>query len=114
MLGNRVLTDNALLLVRPSHNASHMNDLAETTEHPPTLRRAEPPRVDVHVDLYAISHNLQAIKAEIARRPTRMGDPEAGARLLGRSRGRAAAGAVMCSKMGASKRTPASGILSVA
>jgi hypothetical protein len=48
-----------------------MNDLAETTEHPPTFRQAEPPRVDVHVDLYAISHDLQAIKAEIALRPTR-------------------------------------------
>jgi hypothetical protein len=48
-----------------------MNDLADTTERPPTLMQAEPPRVNVHVDLYAISRDLQAIKVEIARRPTR-------------------------------------------
>ena len=48
-----------------------MNDLADTTERPPTLRQTEPPRVNVHVDLYAISRDLQAIKDEIARRPTR-------------------------------------------
>lgn len=47
-----------------------MNDLAETTERPP-IRQAKPPRVNVHVDLYAISGDLQAIKDEIARRPTR-------------------------------------------
>jgi hypothetical protein len=35
-----------------------MNDLAETTEHPLTVRQAEPPRVDVRVDLYAIRRDL--------------------------------------------------------
>ena len=30
-----------------------------------------PPRVAVHVDLHAISRDLQEIKAEIARRPAR-------------------------------------------
>jgi hypothetical protein len=48
-----------------------MNDLADATERSPTLRQAEPPRVNVHVDLYAISRDLQAIKDELARRPTR-------------------------------------------
>jgi hypothetical protein len=48
-----------------------MNDLPDTTARPPTLRQAEPPRVNVHVDLYAISRDLQTIKDEIARRPTR-------------------------------------------
>jgi hypothetical protein len=43
-----------------------MNDLADTTEHPPALIQAGPPRVNVHVDLHAISRDLQAIKSEIA------------------------------------------------
>jgi hypothetical protein len=48
-----------------------MSNLADPTEHPLIVSQAEPPRVDVHVDLHAISHDLQAIKAVIALRPTR-------------------------------------------
>jgi len=48
-----------------------MSNLADPTVHPPIVSQAESPRVNVHVDLYAISHDLQTIKAEIARRPTR-------------------------------------------
>jgi hypothetical protein len=48
-----------------------MNDLADTTERPPIVRQAEPPRVNVHVDLYAISRDLQAIKAESHYGPPR-------------------------------------------
>jgi hypothetical protein len=47
-----------------------MNHLTQTTEHPPIVSQAEP-RVDVRVDLYAISRDLEAIKAEIALRPSR-------------------------------------------
>jgi hypothetical protein len=39
-----------------------MNDLADTTERPPIVRQGEPPRVNVHVDLHAISHDLQTIR----------------------------------------------------
>jgi hypothetical protein len=45
--------------------------LADPTEYPLSVTQAQPPRVDVRVDLYAISRDLEAIKAEIARRPTR-------------------------------------------
>jgi hypothetical protein len=48
-----------------------MNDLADTTERPLSVTQAQPPRVNVHVDLHAISRDLQTIKDEIARRPTR-------------------------------------------
>jgi hypothetical protein len=48
-----------------------MHELADGAEHPPTLPQPEPPRVAVHVDLHGISLDLQAIKAEIARRPAR-------------------------------------------
>jgi hypothetical protein len=47
-----------------------VNDLADPTE-PLALRQTQPPRVAVHVDLHAISRDLQDIKAELARRPTR-------------------------------------------
>jgi hypothetical protein len=45
-----------------------MSDLADEPER---ARQAEQPRVQVHVDLNAISHDLRAIKVEIARRPAR-------------------------------------------
>jgi hypothetical protein len=48
-----------------------MNELADPTEPPLTVKQEEPPRVDVRVNLYAISRDLEAIKAEIARRPAR-------------------------------------------
>jgi hypothetical protein len=60
-----------LLMVAPQPRCKPMNDLAETTEHPLTVRQAEPPRVDVRVDLYAIRRDLQAIESEIALRPIR-------------------------------------------
>jgi hypothetical protein len=37
-----------------------MSDLAETTERPNIVRQAQPPRVNVYVDLYAISRDLQS------------------------------------------------------
>jgi hypothetical protein len=64
-----------------------MSNLADPTEHPPIVSQAEPPRVDVHVGLYAISHDLR--RDRTTADPRR--DPATGARLLGRGRGDAAA-----------------------
>jgi hypothetical protein len=65
-----VLIKYILLLIVLLVDSKPHGHLAQTTEHPPIVCQAEP-RVDVHVDLYVISRDLQAIKSEIARRPTR-------------------------------------------